>query len=35
MEEYEIIKGDRVRSEKKIEKETIRYLRIMWNSRPL
>ena len=32
MEEYETIKGYRVRSEK-IEKETMRYLRVMWNSR--
>ena len=32
MEEYEIIKGYRVRSEK-IEKETMIYLRVMWNSR--
>ena len=34
MEEYEIIKGYRVRSEK-IEKETMRYLRVMWNSRQI
>ena len=33
MEEYEIIKGYRVRSEKKIEKETMRFLRVLWNSR--
>ena len=33
MEEYEIIKGYRARSEKKIEKETMRYLRVMLNSR--
>ena len=33
MGEYEIIKGYRVRSEKKIEKETMRSLRVMWNSR--
>ena len=32
MEEYQIIKGYRVRSEK-LEKETMRYLRVMWNSR--
>ena len=32
MEEYEIINGYRVRSEN-IEKETIRYMRVMWNSR--
>ena len=32
MEEYEMIKGYHVRSEK-IEKETMRYLRVMWNSR--
>ena len=32
MEEYEIIKGYCVRSEK-IVKETMRYLRVMWNSR--
>ena len=32
MEEYEIIKGYRARSEN-IEKETMRYLRVMWNSR--
>ena len=31
-EEYEIIKGYRVRSEK-LEKEPMRYLRVMWNSR--
>ena len=30
--EYEMIKGYHVRSEK-IEKETMRYLRVMWNSR--
>ena len=29
MEEYEMIKGYHVRSEK-IEKETMRYLRVMW-----
>ena len=33
MEEYAIIKGYRVTSEKKIEKETMRYLRVLWNSR--
>ena len=33
MEAYEIIKGYYVRSENKIEKETMRYLRVMWNSR--
>ena len=33
MEEYEIIKGYRVRSEKNIEKETMRYMRVLWNSR--
>ena len=33
MEEYEIIKGYRVRSEKRKEKETMRYLRVLWNSR--
>ena len=33
MEEFEIIKGYCVRSEKKIEKETMRYLRVMWYSR--
>ena len=33
MEEYEIIKGYCVRTEEKIEKETMRYLRILWNSR--
>ena len=33
MEEYEIIKGYRVRTEKEIEKETMRYLRVLWNSR--
>ena len=32
MEEYYIIKGYRVRNEK-IEKETMIYLRVMWNSR--
>ena len=32
MEEYEMIKGYHVRSEK-LEKETMRYLRVMWNSR--
>ena len=32
MEEYEMIKGYHVRSEKN-EKETMRYLRVMWNSR--
>ena len=31
-EEYEMIKGYYVRSEK-IEKETMRYLRVMWNNR--
>ena len=33
MEEYEMIKGYYVRSKKKIEKETMRYLRVMWNCR--
>ena len=33
MEEYEIIKGYHVRGEKKLEKETMRYLRVLWNSR--
>ena len=34
MEEYEMIKGYHAISEKKkIEKETMRYLRVMWNSR--
>ena len=32
MDEYEIIKGYHFRSDK-IQKETIRYLRVMWNSR--
>ena len=32
MEEYEMIKGYHVRSGK-IEKETMRYPRVMWNSR--
>ena len=31
-QQYEMIKGYNVRSEK-IEKETMRYLRVMWNSR--
>ena len=31
MDEYELIKGYHVRSE--IEKETMRYMRVMWNSR--
>ena len=30
MDEYEIIKGYHVRSD---EKETMRYMRVMWNSR--
>ena len=33
MEEYEIIKGYHVRSDKKPEKKPMRYLRVMWNSR--
>ena len=33
MEEYEIIKGYHVSGEKISEKETMRYLRVMWNSR--
>ena len=32
MDEYERIKGYHVRSDE-IEKETIRYMRVMWNSR--
>ena len=32
MDEYEIIKGYHVRSDE-IEKETMRYMRVMWNSR--
>ena len=32
MDEYELIKGHHVRSDE-IEKETIRYMRVMWNSR--
>ena len=32
MDEYEIIKGYHVRSDE-IEKETLRYMRVMWNSR--
>ena len=32
MDEYELIKGYHVRSDE-IEKETIRYMRVMWNSR--
>ena len=31
MDEYEIIKGYHVRSDE-IEKETMRYMRVMWNS---
>ena len=32
MDEYELIKGHHVRSDE-IEKETMRYMRVMWNSR--
>ena len=32
MDEYEIIKGYHVRSDE-IEKETLRYMRVMWNRR--
>ena len=32
MDEYELIKGYHVRSYE-IEKETMRYMRVMWNSR--
>ena len=32
IDEYEIIKGYHVRSDE-IEKERIRYMRVMWNSR--
>ena len=32
MDEYELIKGYHVRSDE-IEKETMRYMRVMWNSR--
>ena len=32
MDEYELIKGYDVRSDE-IEKETMRYIRVMWNSR--
>ena len=32
MDEYELIKGYHVRSDE-IEKETIRYMGVMWNSR--
>ena len=34
MDEYEIIKGYHVRSDD-IEKETMRYMRMMWNSRQM
>ena len=32
MDEYELIKGYHVRSDE-IEKETMRYMRVVWNSR--
>ena len=34
MDEYEIIKRDHVRSDE-IEKETMRYMRVMWNNRQM
>ena len=34
MDEYELIKGYHVRSDE-IEKETMRYMRVMWNSRQM